>query len=159
MKLFYASLTAALALLTTASFAQTAPKKVQKEFLNPETLSKPGGYTHAVAVRGGRTVYIAGQVALNAQGELVGRGDLRAQLTQVFQNLKAALTAAGATPADIVKMNYYVVGYKPEQIGLIREVRNQFLPAQNRPASTLVGVDALFQEGVLVEIEAVAVTE
>jgi enamine deaminase RidA (YjgF/YER057c/UK114 family) len=102
---------------------------------------------------------VAGQVGANLQGELVGRGDLRAQLAQAFQNLGAALTAAGAKPQDVVKMNYYVVNYSPSLLPLIREERNRFFTSGNPPVSTLVGVSSLYQEGVLVEMEAVAVTE
>ena len=149
----------ALLLAPLAVVAQAAPQRVSKEFINPPTLPKSApGYSQAVAVRGGRTLYVAGQVGANAQGELVGT-DLRTQLTQAFQNLSAALKAAGATPADVVKVSYYVVNYSPDQLGLIREVRDQFFPSANRPASTLVGVAALYQAGVLVEIEAVAVTQ
>lgn len=158
-KLLFTCLCCLLGFFTTAAWAQVAKPKPQKEFINPEGLAKSSGYTQVVTARGGRTVYIAGQVAFNAKGELVGPGDLRAQLVQVFQNLKMALTAAGATTADVVKLNYYVVGYKPSQIALIREVRDQFFPPQNRPASTLAGVEALFQEGILVEVEAIAVTD
>lgn len=136
-----------------------AKSKAQREFINPEGLAKSSGYTQVVTTRGGRTVYVAGQVAFNAKGELVGPNDMRAQLVQVFQNLKIALAAAGATTTDVVKLNYYVVGYNPSHITLIREVRDQFFPSQNRPASTLAGVEALFQEGILVEVEAVAVTD
>jgi enamine deaminase RidA (YjgF/YER057c/UK114 family) len=158
-KLLFAFLCCLANLLTTEALAQAAKPKPQKEFNNPEGLPKSSGYTQVVTVRGGRTVYISGQVAFNAKGELVGASDLRAQLVQVFQNLKTALAAAGATTADVVKLNYYVVGYKPSQIVLIREVRDQFFPSQNRPASTLAGVESLFQDGILVEVEAIAVTD
>lgn len=151
---------AALLLGAPLAAQAQASKKVQREYLNPPTMPKSApAYSQAIAVRGGRTVYVAGQVGVNLQGELVGRGDLRAQLAQAFQNLGAALTAAGAKPQDVVKMTYYVVNYAPDQLPLIREVRNQFFPGENRPASTLVGVAGLYQEGVLVEIEAIAVTE
>jgi enamine deaminase RidA (YjgF/YER057c/UK114 family) len=130
-KLLLAVLCSVASLLTTETLAQAAKTKAQKEFINPEGIPKSSGYTQVVAVRGGRTVYIAGQVAFNAKGELVGAGDLRAQLVQVFQNLRTALAAAGATTADVVKLNYYVVSYKPNQIALIREVRDQFFAPQN----------------------------
>ena len=67
------------------------------QYLNPPELSKPTGYTHVIQVRAGRTVYIAGQVAFDKSGNVVGKGDFAAQTTQVFENLKSALAAAGAT--------------------------------------------------------------
>ena len=129
---------------------------MQAQFLNPAGLSKPTGYTHVVVAQPGKLVYISGQVALNAAGEVVGKGDLRAQVTQVMENLKTALAAAGATPENIIKVNYYVVNLKQDQLPVIREVRNKYFSAEHPPASTLVGVTALAREEFLIEIEAVA---
>ncbi len=134
-----------------------ASGSVKKSFINPDGVAKSPYYTHAVAVEGGKTIHISGQVALNAEGQLVGKGDLRTQTAQAFENLKLALQAAGATFSDVVKINTYVVNLKPEGVAAIREVRTKYLPATNPPASTLVGVQALFREDVLIEIEAVAV--
>src|SRR5688572_26653032 len=108
-----------------------------KEFINPPTMARPRGYSQLVATRGGTTVYIAGQVAHDERSQLVGKGDLRAQTQQVYENLKAALAAAGATFGDVVKLNTYVVGYKPEHRSVIVEVRSQYVPAERPPASTL----------------------
>src|SRR5947208_13404323 len=77
-------------------------------FLNPQTLSVPTGYSHVAEVSSGRTVYIAGQVALDKSGNVVGKGDFAAQATQVFENLKFALGAVGATFDNVVKVNTYV---------------------------------------------------
>jgi enamine deaminase RidA (YjgF/YER057c/UK114 family) len=99
---------------------------------------------------------VSGQVPLNARGEVVGKGDLRAQATQVMENLKTALAAAGATMKDVVKANYYVVNLKPDQVSVIREVRSKYFSAEHPPAGTLVGVTALVQEGYMIEIEVVA---
>jgi 2-iminobutanoate/2-iminopropanoate deaminase len=145
----------------TAQFAAAQAERTSKEtpkvqFLNPEGLSKPNGYTQVVVAQPGRTVYVAGQVPLNAKGEVVGKGDLRAQVTQVMDNLKTALAAAGATMKDVVKVNYYVVNLKPENVPVIREVRSKYFSAEHPPAGTLVGVTALAQEGYMIEIEAVA---
>ena len=137
--------------------AQGAGTEPKKSFLNPAGLSTPRGYTHVVSVEGGRTVFIAGQVSLNAKGELIGKGDLRAQATQVYENLKTALAAVGATPADVVKLNTYVVNLNPEALATVREVRGRAFPQQNPPASTLVGVTALANPDFLIEIEAIAV--
>ena len=129
-----------------------------KEYINPPAISTPMGYTHVVSTRGQRTIYISGQVAMDRNGNLVGAGDLHAQATQVFENLKNALAAAGANFSDIVKLTMFLVNYKPELRAIIREVRSQYITG-NPPASTLVGVQALAVEGWLIEIEAVAVTD
>ena len=119
-------------------------------------LSTPRGYSHVVTARG-TMVFISGQIALDKEGKIVGLGDMRAQAAQVYENLKAALAAAGATFADVVKQNTYVVGLNAESIAAVREVRGRYLPDANPPASTLVGVTALAMDGLLIEIEMVAV--
>jgi enamine deaminase RidA (YjgF/YER057c/UK114 family) len=140
----------------TANQDQTKSKPAEKQFINPTELSAPGSYTHVVTVNQGKMIFVSGQVALNKQGEVVGKGDLRAQATQVFENLRIALAAAGATFADVVKVNTYVVNYKPADVGIIRELRSKFLPKDKPPASTLVGVQALAREDFLIEIEVIA---
>ena len=141
--------------------AQVRPRRssVVKERLNPHGLSQPRGYTHVVTARGGKLVYVAGQVALDEKGELVGRGDLKAQAQRVFENLRIALHAAGADFEDVVKLNTYVVNYRPAMIDTLRSVRGSFMGEVAVPASTLVGVQALAREGLLIEIEAVAVVD
>lgn len=106
---------------------------------------------------GGRTIFIAGQVAFDHDGNLVSPGDLRVQAAKALENLVAALAAAGATPADVVKLNTYVVNYKPADLPIIREVRSRIFADENSPASTLIGVQALALDGLLIEIEAIAV--
>jgi enamine deaminase RidA (YjgF/YER057c/UK114 family) len=125
---------------------------------NPPALNEPQGYTHVVEARGQRLIYVSGQIAFNSAGELVGRGDLRAQTTQVWENIQAALEAVGASLSDVVKLNTYVVNYSPDQRPVLAEVRSRFLGPDRRPASTLVGVASLALDGLLVEIEAFAVT-
>ncbi|MCS6851324.1 MAG: RidA family protein [Gemmataceae bacterium] len=127
------------------------------QFLNPPGLSPTSGWTHVVATRGGKTIYVSGQVAVNERGEVVGKGDLRAQTKQTFENLKIALTSAGASFADVVKMNIYVVGLKPEMVPIIREVRREYVSKEHPPASTMVGVTSLVGPDWLIEIEAIAV--
>lgn len=134
----------------------SAVKAQDKEFINPFTI-KPPGYTHVVVTGPGKTIYISGQVSVDATGGIVGKGDLRKQVEQVYENLKSALTAAGATFADVVKMNTYVVNYNPAYVAVIREVRSGYLSKDNPPASTLVGVQALYHPDLLIEIEAIAV--
>jgi reactive intermediate/imine deaminase len=122
--------------------------------LNPPALSKPTGYTHIVEVQRGRTVYIAGQVAFDASGALVGKGDFKAQARQVMENLKAALAAANATFDNVVKVTTYVTDMS--QIQALREIRASYFGA-DPPASTLVQVMALAMPDLMIEIEAIAV--
>src|SRR5262249_55503735 len=83
---------------------------VSTRFINPATMSKPPGYTHVVeATTPGRIVYVAGQLGLDAAGNVAGApGDFRAQAKQTFENLKNALAAVGATLNDVVKLNNYL---------------------------------------------------
>ena len=121
---------------------------------NPPTLSTPTGYTHVVEVTGpAKTVYIAGQIAFDKEGKLVGAGDMAAQAEQVFKNLQAALEAAGAKFSDVVKMNTYITDM--EQAPAVREVRARYF-GDTTPASTLVQVVRLARPELLLEIEVVA---
>ena len=128
-----------------------------KQFLNPPALNPTAGFTHVVTSTDGTTVHVSGQASVNEKGEVVGRGDFRAQVERTFENLKAALAAAGATFRDVVKVMYFVVGLKPEHVPVLREVRGRYLDRENPPASTLVGVAALVDPDWLVDIEMVAV--
>jgi enamine deaminase RidA (YjgF/YER057c/UK114 family) len=136
--------------------AQTAQKPLV-EFKNSPDISAPAGYSHVVVVNRGRTVFLSGQVGLNKQGAMVGKDDFRAQAEQAFANLRSALAAIGASPASIVKLNYFVVGLNHEKLLALREARDQFIDKDHPPASTLAGVQALFREDAMVEIDAVAV--
>ena len=123
-------------------------------YLNPQTLSVPTGYSHVAEVSSGRTVYIAGQVALDKSGSVVGKGDFAAQATQVFENLKFALGAVGATFDNVVKVNTYVTDMS--QIQTLRDIRNKYY-GKVAPASTLVEIVRLANPDLMIEIEAVAV--
>jgi len=133
---------------------------MKKEFLNPKgVMSSPAFSQVATVTGGGKTIFISGQVSLDEKGELVGRGDLRAQTRRVFENLELALAAAGAGFEDVVKLTYYIVGYRPEHLAPIREIRSEYLSKTHPPSSTLIGVEALFQDDVLIEVDAIAVVE
>jgi len=124
------------------------------QYLNPPTLSAPTGYTHVVQVQGGRTIYIAGQVSFDKSGNLVGKGDFGAQTTQVFENLKSALAAAGATFDNLVKVTTFVTDLS--QMQTLRSIRAKYY-GKNAPASTLVQITRLAHEDLMIEIEAIAV--
>lgn len=123
-------------------------------YLNPATMPAAKGYTQVVEVTGGRTLYISGQVALDRAGAVVGVGDLHAQTRQVFENIKAALEAAGASFSDVVKLNIYVLD--ASQVQIVRDVRDKYVDTGHPPASTLVEVRRLVRDDLLIEIDAVA---
>lgn len=124
--------------------------------LNPEQLPKPNGYSHVVETRGGRTVYVSGQVALDGVGNVVG-ADFRAQTEQVFANLNHALDAVGANFGHVVKLTMFVTELSPENLTALREVRNRYIDAAHGPASSLVAITRLVRPELLVEIEVIAV--
>jgi len=127
------------------------------EHLNPEGLPKNPAFTYVVAVTGpAKTVYIGGQNAVNASGEIVGKGDVGAQTEQVFRNLKSALEAADADLEHVIKWNIYVVDGQPIQPAF--EVFQRVWGRRpNPPLITLLKVSGLAQPDFLVELEAVAV--
>ena len=126
-------------------------------FLSPDTLPPPVGYSHVVDVPVTRIVYVAGQVPLDTEGRLVGEGDLEAQARQVFENLTAALEAAGVSWREVVKLNYFLVDVT--QIASVRAIRDEYVDTERPPASTLVQVSGLFRDDVLIEVEAVAIPQ
>jgi enamine deaminase RidA (YjgF/YER057c/UK114 family) len=131
--------------------------KPSKEFSSPKTLIPPAGYSHIAKVNRGTIVYLAGQVASDASGKLVGEGNFEAQAEQVFRNLRIAVEAAGGTMADIVKLNIYLVAEVDQaEVPKLRAIRNRYVNTERPPASTLVVVSRLAQPGWLIEIEAVA---
>ena len=147
-----AAIAAGIAFAAAVPSAQGGRSVIQR--LNPPGLATPTGYSHIVSARGGRTIYISGQVAFDAKGQLVGKGDLTAQTRQVFANLDTALKAAGATFNDVVKTNYYLLD--ATQVQVIRDVRSNYF-TKELPASTLVQVGRLANPDFLVEIEVIAV--
>ena len=125
---------------------------------SPPQLPKPVGYSHLAEITGGKIIYIAGQVALDASGTIIGKNDYKAQLQQVFANLKTALEAAGATFKNVVKLNYYIVDTVDRSAFFAyREVRDKHVDTANPPVATVVVVRGLFSPDFLVEIEAIAV--
>ena len=141
--------------------AQSKSKRQEKPKMTTQKSSvrflnrAPAGYSHVVEARGGRTLYIAGQLALDADGNLVGAGDFRAQIKQVFANLNARLEEAGATFKDVVKLNYYLTDASDLQA--LREARDSYVNQAAPPASTLVVVKQLVRPEYLCEVEAIAV--
>src|SRR3989442_9945153 len=147
------ALTLFFALIPVLAFAQGRGSQVKRT--NPPTLSTPTGYTHVVEVTGpAKTVFIAGQIAFDKDGAIVGAGDMKAQAEQVFKNLQAALAAAGAKFSDVVKMNTYITDM--DKAPAVREVRARYF-GETTPASTLVQVVHLARPELMLEIEVIAV--
>ena len=128
------------------------------ELINPEELPTPASYTQVIAATGSRLVFVAGQVADDAQGNLVGPGDLAAQARQVFANIGRSLAAAGAGPEQVTKITIYVVHHLPEYLPAISEARIAVF-GDHKPADSLVGVEALAEPEYLIEVEAIAVVD
>jgi enamine deaminase RidA (YjgF/YER057c/UK114 family) len=144
-------LTAVLLVPSSSLSAQGAAPR----FINPPSLVKPTGYTHVVVAPDGRTVYIAGQVAFDSAGQLVGSGDFRAQAEQVLRNLDRAISSVGGSLQDVVKTTTFITDLK--YVPTLREVRSKHLDAGHPPANTLLVVSSLARPEFLIEIEAVAV--
>ena len=128
------------------------------ELINPAELSTPASYTHVVTATGSRLVFVAGQVADDAQGNVVGPGDLAAQARQAFANVGRALAAAGTAPQQVTKITIYVVHHQPEYLPDISAARIAIF-GDHKPADTLVGVETLAEPEYLIEVEAIAVVD
>lgn len=125
--------------------------------LNPLELGTSPGYSQIVDVRADRIVFIAGQTALNQQGELVGKDDFAAQAAQVFRNLNIALQSVSCTASNLVKLTVFLTDM--DNLLLYREARNQFFATTTPPAApavTLIEVSRLYGADFLIEIEAIA---
>ncbi len=126
--------------------------------IQPPGIVEIPGLTQVIVASGSRHVYIAGQIPIDAAGELIGAGDLQAQAVASFEHLRTCLDAAGASTADVVKATFWVVDYGPESLDAIYTAAFQVFGADVPAAtSTLVGVAALFHPGQLFEVDAIAV--
>ena len=125
--------------------------------INPPELGEPPGYSQIVEVTPGRIIFIAGQTALNRDGNVVGRNNFAAQAEQVFQNLAIALRARGCTAANLVKLTVFLTDM--DNLARYRDARNRFFASVTpaaAPAVTLVEVSKLYGPDFLIEIEAIA---
>jgi enamine deaminase RidA (YjgF/YER057c/UK114 family) len=128
-----------------------------RQYLNPKEVFRSPHFTHTVAVEGAaKLVYVSGQVSFDSDGFVVGKGDMRAQAEQVFKSLTHNLKAAGAAWGDVVKLNGYMVNLNNEALNQYREVRARYLDPKRLPASTLVGVERLVHDDLLLEVEVIA---
>lgn len=135
---------------------------VEKHFLNPLELPNwEQSFSQIVTVSSGsaKTIYLSGQVAMDQHNRLIGESDLFSQATQAFQNLEKALVSVGATTQDVVKLTIYVKDYQSADTNTVSEAFRKAFPHKNLPASTWLGVQSLALEGLLIEIDAIAVME
>jgi 2-iminobutanoate/2-iminopropanoate deaminase len=135
--------------------AQQTPNNVQ--FFNPGGVSAPHGYSQTAIIDLGtcKMVIISGQVALDKQGNLVGKDDMSIQAGQVFLNIKSILDELRGSMDDIVKLGFYTTDVS--QIQAIRAARDKYINVNNPPTSTLVQVSGLFRPDLLIEVEATAI--
>jgi len=130
---------------------------MRKQYLNPKELFHSPFFTHTVAFGGpAKIVYVSGQVSYDRDGFVIGKDDMRAQAEQVFKCLTHNLKAAGATWSDVVKLTGYMVRMNADSVNLYREVRTRYLDPKRMPASTLIGVERLVHDDLLLEVEVVA---
>jgi enamine deaminase RidA (YjgF/YER057c/UK114 family) len=134
---------------------------MSKQRINPAELAPTlqYGFSQIVTTRGGKTVYLAGQVGWDENGEIVGKGDFQAQLQRTFENIATAMRAAGGTMQDVVSMRIYTVNESAEERTQIRQALRGFFPEKHAPATTWLGVRALSNPDFLIEIEAIGVIE
>jgi len=127
------------------------------KFINPSVLAAPHGYSQTAQIDLGncKMIIISGQVAFDNKGALVGKDDFEKQAEQVFLNLKNTVESAGGTMDNVVKLGIYVIDMC--QIQTLRAVRDKFVNLKHPPASTLVQVNKLFRDDVLIEVEATAI--
>ena len=126
-----------------------------QHFVRPDGMPPVNGYSHAVAFSGPMVV-VSGQVPVDAEGRLVGQDDPAAQIRQVFENLAAALAAAGTTMDQVVKLTVFLTDLG--DLAEFRRVRDDYVSAEHPPASSLVQVGALVNPAFRVEVEALAAT-
>ena len=133
---------------------------LEKNFINPPQLPDwKQAFSQIVTVRNGSmlTIYLSGQVSVDQDNKLVGENNLARQADQAFHNLQLALGSIEATTMDVVKLNIYVKDYKPENANIIGDAFRKAFPYENLPASTWLGVQSLALDGLLIEIDAIAV--
>jgi enamine deaminase RidA (YjgF/YER057c/UK114 family) len=126
--------------------------------LQPAGLSVPDTFSHVVSAAGSRMVFVAGQVAEDERGEVVGPGDMEAQARQVFANIGRALDAAGARPDQVVRLTIFVAGYERAHLDRIEKGRTALF-GDHKPSDTLVGVAALTRPEYMLEVDAIAVID
>jgi enamine deaminase RidA (YjgF/YER057c/UK114 family) len=128
------------------------------ERINPKDLATPQTFTYVIVATGSRLVFVAGQVAEDDQGNVVGPGDLAVQARRAFDNVGRALAGARARPDQVAKITIFVVDYRHEYLPAIEAARVALFK-DHKPVDALIGVETLAHPGCLIEIEAIAVVD
>lgn len=131
---------------------------MNRDILNPPSLARPSGFNHGILTTGGKLLFLAGQTASNAEGQIVGVGDLVAQYAQVLHNLQTVVAAANGTMQHIVKMTIFVSN-RDEYLAHLKplgQVHRTYF-GNYYPATALFEISRFFQDGALIEIEGIAV--
>jgi len=133
---------------------------MEKEIINPSSLARPVGFSHGIAVRGGRLLFLAGQTGSDADGRIIAPGDIVAQYEQIMRNLQVVVETAGGKMQDITKLNIFVRDRDTylahlKQLG---QAHRSFFGAYY-PAMALFEISRFFQDEALIEIEGMAVID
>lgn len=152
MRILVAAAAAVWVLLSSSVFADTP----RIEYLRPEGLLNFPGFSQIATAKGGKLVFISGQLAWDRQGKVQFPGDLEAQTRLAYENMRIALASVGATFDDVIKFGVFVKNLDSHKWNTISKVRTQVLTKEPRPASTMVGVTGLVEGDALIEIEAYA---
>lgn len=133
---------------------------MEKAIINPSSLARPVGFSHAIAVTGGRLLFLAGQTGSDTEGRIIAPGDIVAQYEQIMRNLQAVVEAAGGKMSDITKLNIFVCD-RDAYLAHLKElgrVHRSFFGAYY-PAMALFEIARFFQDEALIEIEGMAVID
>ena len=133
------------------------PVKIDR--IRPEFLHNNPHFTNLVTNEGGKMIHLSGLVASTKDGDLVGDGDLAAQMAYIYETIRKSLALAGATPANVVRQRVFIVGLKLEHRPLIMQAMMDFYGNSGSASSTCVGVEALLVDGALVEIDVTAAVD
>ncbi len=133
---------------------------MEKEIINPSSLARPVGFSHGVAVTGGRLLFLAGQTGSDADGRIIAPGDIVAQYEQIMRNLRAVVEAAGGRMQDITKLNIFVRDRDTylAHLKALGQAHRSFFGAYY-PAMALFEISRFFQDEALIEIEGMAVID
>jgi enamine deaminase RidA (YjgF/YER057c/UK114 family) len=132
---------------------------MSKTYLNPPGSPTPRSYHHVISTGPGKLIFLSGQVSFDSNRNIVGEGDVVAQTRQAMRNLKSAVETGGGRVSDIVQITTHVVNYDPAQLEDITGTIAEFFEPACLPTNTLVGVNSLSTEGLLVEIGGIAISE
>ena len=132
---------------------------MSKTYLNPPGSPTPKSYHHVITTGPGKMIFLSGQVAFDSNRSIVGKGDVVAQTRQTMRNLKSAVETGGGRISDIVQITTHVVNYDSIQLEDITGTIAEFFEPECLPTNTLVGINSLSTEGLLIEIGGIAIAE